>query len=814
MVEKEKSAVKLQADCGSCGKPLPTSKDSSITGWLFRRDRCACLQEEAVWSEPAGQSEAGVNEVATAKDIELPELGERYEVIDFIGHGGMGEVFRVRERLTGQLLAAKVLSQKNGNDAEAIKRFEAEAEAVTRLNHANIVEVFDHGKTLDGAPYMVMNLITGDNLSRHLKKNGKLDQSIALRLLIDIAEALSYAHKSGLLHRDLKPSNVIVTDSDGGEKIGARLVDFGIAKVLSATQTRDTQDLTKTGEVFGSPAYMSPEQCLGFKLDERSDIYSFGCLMYEVLSGWPAIKADNPVQAVVAQLKEKPKSWTNTPDGKPLKGLEAIAFRCLEKDKEDRYQSVDELLKDLNLVAAGKQPAKFEREKPEKSVLSAGQAVAIIIDSMVAFMYSMMISTALFAAMFVALFSPLLAISLATHLKKHGLHGSNWSRWRLLLKANWCALALTAMFLITILFPFWENAPDAACWLFVAVFSLHMLLVNSLLGIVCGSFFWHDSSNNDWKEIGKQTVLMTAVFLFLGFVPILIPTGGLLNTFNSATEFSLISLNRPRVQIAMSKAALYTGGDKAKSAELIADSFLEMKQPEKGLPFLNEAIISAPSDWKGANLYVERAKVYRALGKFEEALADVSRAVRADSDRFYAWESLALRGDIYKDMGKVQQAIDAYNASSATKYNINPVTRKRGLLYLRIGEWKNAIKDLTTEIERDPSAVKFLERAIAFDKSGDRENAAKDYKKVLSLLEDKQPSSAQESAYRFVITPFLKTIIAESLLLKSYAYQRLGQVEDSRRVFSKAVADGAEPGNFLKDFQKETGIHIQLNGGK
>ncbi|MBX9669621.1 MAG: protein kinase [Candidatus Obscuribacterales bacterium] len=806
MIEKERSAVKLQADCDACGKLLSTSKDSSITNWLFRRDRCGCPQQEAVWDEPAAPSDVDDNDVSS-RVVELPQLGERYEVIDSIGHGGMGEVFRVREKLTGQIMAAKVLSQKADNDVEAIKRFEAEAQAVTRLNHANIVEVFDHGRTSNGAPYMVMNLIAGDNLSRYLKKNRKLEQSVALRLLIDIAEALSYAHKSGLLHRDLKPSNVIVTDSDESAKIGARLVDFGIAKVMSATQSRDTQDLTKTGAVFGSPAYMSPEQCLGFKLDERSDIYSFGCLMYEVLSGGPALRADNPVQAIVAQLKEKPKSWTNTPDGKPLKGLEAIAFRCLEKDKEDRYQSVDDLLRDLKLVSAGKQPAKFEREKPEKAVLSAGQAVVIFIDFMVALMYSLMVSFSLAFASLVALASPVLVALLFAHVKKHGLHGSNWSRWRLLFKATWCALALTAIFLSTVMFPIWDGASDAVCWLYPAVFAVHMLLVNLLLGIVGGSFFLHDNGKNDWKQIGKQTAQMTLVFLVVGLC-----SAGLQNSFNSATETNLLSSSKPRVQIAMSKAAILAGGDKVQSAELIACSFLQLKHPSEALPYLNEAIASKPANWRLSELYVERAKVYQALGRLETALSEVKLAVKVNSaDQFNAWESRSLEGDIYKEMGNFKQALESYTASSETRSNINPVLRKRGRLNLRMGDWSNAIKDLTAEVDRNNlSADLYLERAIAYDKAGDTAKAAQDYQKVVSLLQEQK----NEDVFQFVVKQLMKRNMADALLLKSYAHQRLGQLADSKRDFTKAVADGAEPDSFLKDFQKDTGIHIQLDGGK
>src|SRR5579885_2448832 len=234
------------------------------------------------------------------------ELDDRYDVLAVIGTGGMGTVYKVLDKTTKRTLAVKVLQPDLSNDQTALRRFEQEAEAAAQLNHPNLVSVLSYGKTKNGAPYLVMDYFEGESLSAILKKETALDSGRALALFHQICEGLAHAHAQGVIHRDIKPANIIVSRTESGEV--ARVVDFGIAKILPVSN-RETHNLTETRQVFGSPHYMSPEHCLGFKMDERSDIYSLGCLMYEALTGNPPFAVNDAIQAVIKHINEEAKEF-------------------------------------------------------------------------------------------------------------------------------------------------------------------------------------------------------------------------------------------------------------------------------------------------------------------------------------------------------------------------------------------------------------------------------------------------------------------------------------------------------------------------
>ena len=311
-------------------------------------------------------------------DSDFPNLGDRYEVLQRIGTGGMGAVYKVRDKSIDAIVAVKVLQQALVQDAAALKRFQQEAESASQLNHPNLVSVFGHGTTCDGAPYIVMDYLEGKSLADILTEAKVLESARALKLFKDIAEALSYAHKSGVIHRDIKPTNIIVTDI-GGTSERANIVDFGIAKVMP-TANRETHDLTQTGEVFGSPNYMSPEQCLGFMLDSRSDLYSFGCLMYEVLTGSPPFDGANPIQVIVKHMNEPAPDFPKAVrTDKAIEKLENVVLRCLDKEKTERYQSADDLLHDLEAVSQGKTVAKYARVAAAKPMFTKRQTIGALV---------------------------------------------------------------------------------------------------------------------------------------------------------------------------------------------------------------------------------------------------------------------------------------------------------------------------------------------------------------------------------------------------------------------------------------------------
>ncbi|MBS1999619.1 MAG: serine/threonine protein kinase [Cyanobacteria bacterium SZAS LIN-2] len=290
-------------------------------------------------------------------------LGKDYEVLALLGEGGMGYVYKVKDKRKNQVLAVKVVRPELAADPRALKRFEQEAEAAMGLIHPNLVPVYGQGITGDGAPYLVMEYQAGTPLDKLLKEEKLIEADRAVDIFMQICDALEHAHAKGIVHRDLKPSNIILTATNINADV-VRIVDFGIAKVLAAPESRETFELTNTGDLFGSPGYMSPEQCMGYQLDARSDIYSLGCVMYELLSGKPPFNCDNPVQTIVKHLSEAPERLKLTPaGGKSIpEALEDLVLRCLEKDPRNRYQSMEQLRKDLSSIQIGERPV-FARSR-------------------------------------------------------------------------------------------------------------------------------------------------------------------------------------------------------------------------------------------------------------------------------------------------------------------------------------------------------------------------------------------------------------------------------------------------------------------
>jgi eukaryotic-like serine/threonine-protein kinase len=294
---------------------------------------------------------------AEAATIEKPELGDRYEVVDFIGQGGMGSVWKVRDTSINKTLAVKVLRRELAADRLAVKRFEQEVHAAACLTQANLVAIYGAGKTLSDCPYMVMDYLDGKNLAEILSLEVYLPPHRVMDLTSQICEALIHAHAKGIVHRDLKPSNIIVTKSDGGNDI-VKIVDFGIAKIMPSVKEQTTQ-LTQTGELFGSPLYMSPEQCQGEVIDARSDIYSLGCIMYELLCGKQAFAAENPIKVILKQLTEEP---APLPEDNLPSGLSTVVKRCMAKDPDCRYWSSKELLEDVHAILNGGVPLKRDEK--------------------------------------------------------------------------------------------------------------------------------------------------------------------------------------------------------------------------------------------------------------------------------------------------------------------------------------------------------------------------------------------------------------------------------------------------------------------
>src|SRR5438309_3845547 len=265
----------------------------------------------------------------------------RYEIRSKIGAGGMGEVYRARDEKLNRNVAIKVLPAALSQDGERLRRFEQEAQAAGALNHPNILAVYDVG-THDDAPYIVSELLEGEELRQQLNY-GSLPQRKALDYAQQIAQGLAAAHERGITHRDLKPKNLFVT-TDGRVKI----LDFGLAKlrpqrskgVSSEIDTR--KQITDPGTVMGTVGYMSPEQVRGHEADHRSDIFSFGAILYEMLSGKRAFRGDSMAETMSAILREDPPDLSET-NKTVWPALERVVRHCLEKNPAERFHSARDL---------------------------------------------------------------------------------------------------------------------------------------------------------------------------------------------------------------------------------------------------------------------------------------------------------------------------------------------------------------------------------------------------------------------------------------------------------------------------------------
>jgi eukaryotic-like serine/threonine-protein kinase len=257
-----------------------------------------------------------------------------YEYRSMLGAGGGGVVFKARHQVLDIEVAVKMLLR--NHSFFDVRRFQQEAKAACLLQHENIVYVREFGVSEHGQPYMIMEYLNGQSLDHVIKHKGPMAIDEAHDIFTGIFNGMSYAHRKGVVHRDLKPSNIMLTNNEG-ESIG-KVVDFGIAKIIEGR--REGLHLTRTGEVFGSPMYMSPEQALGKPVDFRTDIYSAGCVLYYALTGKPPLSANNTLETLFKHINETPPTLAEASGGKPFPGqLEKVVAKSLAKNPADRYSN-------------------------------------------------------------------------------------------------------------------------------------------------------------------------------------------------------------------------------------------------------------------------------------------------------------------------------------------------------------------------------------------------------------------------------------------------------------------------------------------
>jgi eukaryotic-like serine/threonine-protein kinase len=252
-------------------------------------------------------------------------------------------VYRAVQHSMEREVALKLLKRSLSDDRTIVRRFLQEAKGASKLNHPNVITLFDFGQTEDGELYIVMELLEGESLQDLLQREKRLSTSRTVAIMSQVCDALQAAHDAGVIHRDLKPDNVHVISGAGQMGEFIKVLDFGIAKVAAA---QHTSQLTQTGSVCGTPAYMSPEQAMGQEIDSRSDVYATGILLYEMLSGQPPFVAETPVALMMAQVRDLPLPLSKTQPGLNIRPeLDALLLETLAKKPEDRPQSAA-ILKD------------------------------------------------------------------------------------------------------------------------------------------------------------------------------------------------------------------------------------------------------------------------------------------------------------------------------------------------------------------------------------------------------------------------------------------------------------------------------------
>ncbi|CAN5523658.1 hypothetical protein BH11CYA1_BH11CYA1_03570 [soil metagenome] len=368
--------------CSQCGKSKPTDQRiGSFTSFLFRELRCQCSGAPVVVKDSIASgvkkkikratthyraaqktqftksirkndSQASASEV-TSELAPGTIVGGVFRVESTIGLGGMGVVYIAQHIALGRHFALKVLRPEFVNE-QLWLRFQAEAKTLAALNHVTFVNVYDLGIHEKSLPFYSMDLVEGRNLEQILSEFGPCELNRALEIFIKVLDGLAYAHRNGIIHRDIKPANIMLIQGPGRKAPEVKILDFGISKLVGG-HSRELQNLTSSGEVFGSPYYMSPEQCMGTAVDARSDIYSIGCSLFEVLTGYVPFEGDNSVEIIDMHEDAQPPTLADVmPDNDFPPSIELVIAKCLAKLPKDRYQSAKQLAIDLTRILEGK----------------------------------------------------------------------------------------------------------------------------------------------------------------------------------------------------------------------------------------------------------------------------------------------------------------------------------------------------------------------------------------------------------------------------------------------------------------------------
>ncbi len=365
---REKQATTTAITCMNCDMPVSQSKKASITQWIFPSGKCKCERPTLNFDSSAETSAGRIKEsdsrvssrsprssdngsvssasaleaTSLSSDLENPKLleiaallPERFTPLKYLGRGNVSVVCAAKDKYLGRVVAVKIFDQ-SGMDSSELMRFQSEAKIISRLDHPNIVQVFDFGITELGKPFMVLEYVDGTTLRDKIKANGRMSNAETITLFTSVASALAYAHNNGFSHRDLKPENLIIQTNSNDAKV----IDFGLAKYVNAKDAFTTH----TGiSLIGTPPYMPPDQASGKTFDVRSEIYSYGCVLFETLTGRTPFTADTPLELISKHCMEPaPAVAELNPDVD--EELSKLVQRCLNKLPDDRPQTFEEII--------------------------------------------------------------------------------------------------------------------------------------------------------------------------------------------------------------------------------------------------------------------------------------------------------------------------------------------------------------------------------------------------------------------------------------------------------------------------------------
>jgi|AGTN01.1.fsa_nt_gi Serine/threonine protein kinase len=344
--------------CQTCGKPLLIGRTGSMTQWIFRTESCSCGSPVVIAAASAARAAAAaaaenqilqteratlVRELANPLEVDPGKFPtDRYVPLAILGEGQHGTVYKAHDRLLKRNVAIKTVRGARLTSEQLIQ-FQSEAKATSQLNHENIISLFDFGVTTEGVPFLVMEYFHGETLQQLIHSNGPLPVPSGINVLVQACAGLQHAHEKRILHRDLKSSNILIGSKDG--RIFLKIVDFGLSSLLSADDDSNTRGLR------GTPTNMSPEQVRQQPVDERSDMYSLGCVAYEMFSGRVPFKEENALATMMKHVESAPEALSvANPEMEFNEDLELIVAKTLEKNPDDRYKDMVELKKALKTV--------------------------------------------------------------------------------------------------------------------------------------------------------------------------------------------------------------------------------------------------------------------------------------------------------------------------------------------------------------------------------------------------------------------------------------------------------------------------------